>query len=174
MDDILGAAAVIVFAIGIMMVLAVLFRPKPRVQVAPAPDKPPENAILVDGSNVMHWGGDPSQMVLTRVVHDLRERGFTPIVVFDASVGYRLSDRYIHGPQMAQLIGLPLKHVHVVQKGVIADEVLLELARIHGLRVVSQDRFRDWRGQFPAIAKKGAIVRGVWKEGSVVWSGKGL
>ena len=117
----------------------------------------------------MHWGGEPSTKVLIRVVKDLEARGWAPIVVFDANVGYKLSGRYMRGTDLAALMDLPAAHVFVVQKGVVADEVLLDLARTHRLKVVSDDRFRDWRAQFPGIATKGALVQGQWKDGSVVW-----
>jgi len=117
----------------------------------------------------MHWSGEPSGPVLERVLRDLKDRGHTPIVVFDASAGYRLQDRYMNGPQLAQLFDLPVPHVYVVNKGVVADEVILDLAQTHNLRIVTNDRYRDWRVQFPIAGKKGALVRGTWKEGSVVW-----
>ena len=133
-------------------------------------DAVPPNAIIVDGSNVMHWGGDPSLQVLTGVINRITDLDLTPIVVFDASVGHRLVDRYMHGDAMAKLIGLPAAHVYVVHKGVVADEVILDLAQNHGLKVVSNDRFRDWSVQFPIVKTKGRMMRGTWKGGNVVWA----
>ncbi len=130
----------------------------------------PENAIIVDGSNVMHWGGDPSLQVLTGVIHKITDLDLTPVVVFDASVGHRLMGRYMHGDAMAKLIGLPAAHVYVVHKGVVADEVILDLAQTHGLKVVSNDRFRDWSVKFPLVKTKGRMMRGTWKGGNVVWA----
>ncbi len=133
-------------------------------------DAVPPNAIIVDGSNVMHWGGDPSLQVLTGVINRITDLGLTPVVVFDASVGHRLMGRYLHGDAMAKLIGLPAAHVYVVHKGVVADEVILDLAQDHGLKVVSNDRFRDWSVQFPLVKTKGRMMRGTWKGGNVVWA----
>ena len=131
----------------------------------------PSNAILVDGSNVMHWGGEPSSMVLQRVVSDLKDKGYAPIVFFDANVGYQLGDRYFDEAMMAQIAGVPQQHVCVVGKGVVADQSILMFATDYDLRVVTNDRYRDWRVQFPLAAKKGALVGGAWQEGSVVWRG---
>ncbi len=158
----------IIFAVVVGVVFLLVLRAvfKPRSEES---DVPP-NAILVDGSNVMHWGGDPSIKVLRGVLRGIEKRGFSPVVVFDASVGYRLSDRYLHGPAMAKLIDLPKAHVYVVQKGVVADEVILDLATIHELNVVSNDRYRDWSVQFPLVKKKGRMMRGAWKGGAVVWT----
>ncbi len=61
------------------------------------PDKSaglPDNPIVVDGSNVMHWGKEPSADVLRRVLRALEKKGYSPVIVFDANVGYVLGDRY--------------------------------------------------------------------------------
>lgn len=142
----------------------------PPPQIAPR-DKLPPNPILVDGSNVMHWGQDPSAHVLSRVLRSLEEKGYTPIVFFDANVGYVLDDRYYHERMLAPLIGVPAEHICVVDKGVVADEGILAFATDHNLRVVSKDKFRDWRLRYPHADKKGTLVAGAWREGSVVWHG---
>jgi len=118
----------------------------------------------------MHWGGDPSAKVLAGVVANLVKSGLSPIVVFDASAGYRLSGRYMHHAEMASIAGAPREHVYVVDKGVVADEVILDLAKTHGLRVVSNDRYRDWSVQFPLVKKRGRMKRGTWKGGNVIWT----
>lgn len=131
----------------------------------------PPNAILVDGSNVLHWGGAPSSLVLQRVVRALEDKGYVPIVFFDANVGYLLGDRYFDEAKMAEIVGVPQQHVCVVGKGVVADESILMFATDYNLRVVTNDRYRDWRVRFPHAAKKGALVGGLWQEGSVIWRG---
>lgn len=127
----------------------------------------PKNAIVLDGSNVMHWGGDPSLKVLKRVIIRIEEKGFSPIIFFDANVGYKFSDHYYDEAKLARLLGIAQRRICVVGKGIVADECILDFATLHRLRVVSNDRFRDWRVQFPAITKKGALVRGDWREGDV-------
>ena len=57
----------------------------------------------------------------------------------------------------------------VVEKGISADDRILEIARDQGLRVVTNDRFRDWKGTYPMIGKKGFFVRGSFKGGNVQW-----
>ena len=147
-----------------------IFFPKLRARgtVPKAPDGLPRNAIVVDGSNVMFWGGDPSQKVLARVLAALRAEGYAPIAFFDASVGYQLGDRFMNEAAMAEITGLPNRQILVVNKGVVADEVLLDFATTHGLRVVSNDQFRDWAVQFPMVKAKGRLVKGQWKDGSVM------
>lgn len=153
-------------AIGLIVLIA--RRRKPSVPAAEAATVP-RNAIVVDGSNVMHWGGAPSAVVLARVLRTLESKGYTPIVFFDASAGYRLADRYLNEKHLSDLIGVPQAHVCVVDKGVIADQSILLFAADHGLRVVSNDQYRDWRVQFPHLDRKGAVLRGSLRDGAVVW-----
>jgi len=152
---------------------------KPERRVARRPvtarytedDPVPANAIVVDGSNVMHWGGDPSAPTIAKVVDALENKGFAPIVIFDASVGYRLSDRYMNERTLAPMINMAASRVYVVHKGVVADEVILDFATTHDLRIVTNDRYKDWSVQFPLIKKKGRLVKGTVKEGSVMLNG---
>ena len=120
----------------------------------------------------MHWGGEPSVKVLARVLRQLEDQGHEPAVFFDANVGYKLGDRYHDDRDMAGLIGVPARQIYVVDKGVAADEVLLQFATDHRLRIVSNDQFRDWRVQFPWINGKGRLLRGTWRDGAVVWKAK--
>ena len=148
-----------------------VFWPIPsRSRLAPGPtaDRLPKNAIVVDGSNVMYWGGEASQKVLARVLAALRDKDFAPIAIFDASVGYRLGNRFMNEAEMAAITGLPERQILVVNKGVVADEVILDFATEHQLRIVTNDRYRDWAEQFPMIKTKGRLVKGTWKEGSVM------
>ena len=150
-----------------LIVLLVRGRSLPAPVAAP-PDVP-RHAIVVDGSNVMHWSGAPSAAVLARVLRALEGKGYVPVVFFDASAGYRLEDRYMNERQLAEVIGVPQAHVCVVDKGVIADQSILAFAEDHGLRVVSNDQFRDWRVQFPHLDRKGAVLRGSYQDGAVRW-----
>ncbi len=148
-------------------------RPQRTPYTPPKSEIPvPKNAIIVDGSNVMHWGPEPSAKILSQVLRSLARAGYTPIVFFDASVGYVLDDHYYDEAKLAPLLGISQEHIYVVNKGVVADERILSEATNHGLRVVSNDRFRDWRVQFPHAAKKGVLLGGTWREGTVVWRGK--
>lgn len=164
--------------VGIALALLVLFgrfiypKRKPRPARPKDLSGPPRNAVVVDGSNVLHWGQEPSAKVLSRVLRSLEDKGYAPIVFFDANVGYVLDDHYYNEDKLAKLIGIEPEHICVVSKGVVADNAILAYSSDHGLRVVSNDRFRDWRVQFPHAARKGMLLRGNWREGSVVWRGQ--
>ncbi len=129
--------------------------------------------VIVDGSNVMHWGGEPSLEVLTKVLKELKNRGYQPFVYFDANVGYKLFDQYANATAMAYRLGLPESHVFHAPRRTTADEVLLKHASDEGLRVVTNDRFLDWKQRFPKVAEKGFLIKGIWKEGSVILLGLG-
>lgn len=116
----------------------------------------------------MYWGGEPSKMVLARVIATLREKELSPIAIFDASVGYRLEDRYLNEVDMGAITGLPPTRKLVVHKGVVADEVILDFATAHNLRIVTNDKYRDWTTQFPLVKTKGRLVKGTWKQGNVM------
>ncbi len=122
--------------------------------------------IIVDGSNVLHWNGEPSQMVLTRVVKALVDKGERPHVYFDANVGYKLKGQFLGAPAMAAIIGLPARHVTVVDSGTPADPVLLDHAVRAGLRVVTNDRFLDWKSEYPDVGGRGFLVKGRWRQGT--------
>jgi len=166
----LGQAVYVSFAAWLLGKIWRLIARKRKPQ--PETSSFPENAILVDGSNVMHWGNDPSAHVLSRVLRNLEDKGYTPIVFFDANVGYVLDDHYYNEDQLAKMIGTPARHICVVNRGVVADEAILACATDYDLRVVTNDQFRDWRVQFPHAASKGTLVSGSWREGAVVWRGK--
>lgn len=115
--------------------------------------------IVVDGSNVMHWGGQgPSFEVLLLVLKDLRARGFAPVVYFDANVGYKVVGRHMSVREIATELGM--RDVIVVPAGEPADPHLIAHADRVGARIVSNDRFMDWRGAYPVLRRKGVLVKG--------------
>ncbi|QYK40901.1 MAG: hypothetical protein KF887_16115 [Paracoccaceae bacterium] len=126
--------------------------------------RPVRNGIIVDGSNVMHWKGGVADLQTVRAVLDeLARRGFTPGVIFDANAGYKLADRYMDDAELAALLGLPEDRVLVVPRGTPADHYILMAARDMQARVVTNDRYRDWAGEFPEVAEPGFLMRGGWR-----------
>lgn len=131
----------------------------------------PRNPIVLDGSNIMYWGGDPSAKALNHVIGFLAQKNFSPVVIFDASAGYRLSDRFMTEIDFARLTSLPERQILVVNKGVVADEVILDFATTHKLRIVTNDRYRDWSVQFPMVKQKGRLLKGSFANGNVAIPG---
>ncbi len=128
--------------------------------------------ILIDGSNVLFWDkNEPKIETVVGLVWHLRDRGFRPGVIFDATVGYKLVNRYQDDAAMAALLSLPLEDVLVVPKGTSADDYLLKAARDIGAKIVTNDRYRDWAEAYPEVKEPGYLVKGgvtkgeVWLEG---------
>jgi hypothetical protein len=160
-------------AIVAVLLVALRFMPRPsrRKAARRGGRRPAKGArfILVDGSNVMHWRDNtPAIQPVREVISSLKAQGFTPGVVFDANAGYKLEGRYRNHYKLAKRLGLPHEQVMVVPKGEPADPMILRAARDYGGRVVSQDRFRDWEGDFPELRRPGFRVRGGY-EGGKLW-----
>ncbi|UAB87460.1 hypothetical protein I5192_09355 [Ruegeria sp. SCSIO 43209] len=127
--------------------------------------KTSKNWAVVDGSNVLHWkGGVPNIATVREVVDELKTKGRTPGVVFDANVGYKISDRYMNDSSLAALLGLPCSHVMVAPKGTPADPLVLQVARDLGAAIVTNDRFRDWDDEYSDVLEKSSLVRGGFKD----------
>ncbi|WP_342078453.1 hypothetical protein [Yoonia sp. SS1-5] len=163
------------YALGSILRAVAWFRGRRRSAPQPdeAPRKPGQRRVLVDGSNVMHWGGDPSEKVLHRVLQELQKRGFAPLVYFDANVGYKLFNKHVSAAALAKKLGLGADQVMLAPSKTPADEVLLAHAHDDGLRVVTNDRFLDWKSRFPKVGEKGFLIKGMWKEGNVILLGLG-
>lgn len=117
--------------------------------------------ILLDGSNILYWNGNSPRIdTLRMVVRAIEARGFDPCVVFDANAGYVISGAYRDDRALAAQIALPPEQVMVVPRGTVADRFILAAARDLQARVVSNDRFRDWAGEFPEIREADRLIRG--------------
>ncbi|MFQ1701700.1 NYN domain-containing protein [Loktanella agnita] len=174
--DALGKGVFITFG---LLSLGYLLRLRQWLRRSDTAAKQPDTArivgrpIVVDGSNVMHWGGEPSLKILQRVLTELQARGYGPLVYFDANVGYKLFDQHMDSTDMARKLGLPPSQVVHAPSRTPADEILLERAIKDNLRVVTNDRFLDWKTKFPRVGDKGFLIKGMWKQGSVMLFGRG-
>ena len=148
-------------------------RRRPQIAAPAAATQLSGKPVIVDGSNVMHWSGEPSLKVLSRVLKELQNRGLQPHVYFDANVGYTLFNRHVKPAALAAQLDLPPGQVTFAPSRTPADEILLERASADDLRVVTNDRFLDWKQRFPKVAEKGFLIKGMWKEGSVILLGLG-
>ncbi|TVP72110.1 MAG: hypothetical protein EA339_07645 [Rhodobacteraceae bacterium] len=154
----------------VILLLAALLR-LALARVSPGFDSERDTSrpvVVLDGSNVMHWkDGKPDLQPVRDVIADLAQRGYRAGVVFDANAGYKLEGRYRHHQVLARQLGLPQNRVMVVNKGEVADEMVLRVAQDFGARVVSNDRFRDWRDDFPQVAEPGFLISGRYRQGAL-------
>ncbi len=125
-------------------------------------------AVLIDGSNVMHWEDNTPRLgPLQQVVQNLSVLGLKPGVVFDANAGYKLQGRYLDEQELAGLLGLPKDQIFVVPSGSQADPYLLETARMLQAQIVTNDRFRDWQTDFPEVTSAGLLISGGVRDGQI-------
>lgn len=121
--------------------------------------RPHRDYIVLDGSNVLFWRENKSSLdVVSRVIERVKDQGLTPVIWCDANVGYRIVDRYLGPDALARLLGVPRRQVFVALKGVPADPLLLKGACRLNVRVVTNDRFRDWKADHPKVAEPGFLV----------------
>jgi hypothetical protein len=133
-----------------------------------APALPALPAVIMDGSNVMHWrDGTPQVETLREVIAALERAGLAPGVVFDANAGYKLIGSYLHDDTLSTILGLPRNRVMIANKGEPADPMILTAARDHGARIVTNDRFRDWAAQFPEVMQAGTLIKGGYRDGAL-------
>lgn len=129
---------------------------------------PAQSWIIIDGSNVMHWLDGTAQIKPLRdVIALLQDHDYIPGIVFDANAGYKLEDRYLGADALAHALGLSPEQVMVVPKGEPADATILAAARDHAVRIVTNDRFRDWADSFPQISQSATLVRGGYRDGAI-------
>lgn len=125
--------------------------------------------IVVDGSNVMHWDDEtPALETVDRLVRELVEMGFVPLLWFDANVGYKVGDSYMGPERLSRRIGVPARRIFVAPKGTPADPLLLRAANRLKAPVVTNDRFRDWVEHFPQVQDPGFLVRGRVRKGKII------
>lgn len=149
-------------------------RQAPDIRFAKGPSEDEINAknwVIVDGSNVMHWiNNEPDIQPVRDVLVRLQQHGYTAGVMFDASAGHRLHEKYLHDDTFSRLLGLPEDRIMVVPKGTIADQYILTAARHFRASVVTNDRFRDWVDEFPEVTEHGFLITGWYREGELFTS----
>lgn len=140
--------------------------PKPATSRRKSPRKAPH--VVIDGSNVMHWNGEvPRLATLRDVIAALRVQGYQTGIIFDANAGYKLGDRYLDDRDFAKLLNMANEHVLVVPKGEPADSTILAAAREMDAKIITNDQFRDWAGDFPEVADRGKLVQGGYQDGAL-------
>jgi len=125
--------------------------------------------VIIDGSNVMYWRNEtPGWSAIEDVVAQVQRDGLKAGVMFDANAGYVLSGRYLHDEAFAKQLGLPVDQIMVVPKGTQADGYILQAARDHKARIVTNDKFRDWADRFPEVETPDVMISGRYRDGHLV------
>jgi len=121
--------------------------------------------VVIDGSNVLHWyDGTPNLAPLRAVLAKLISERRYPIVWFDANAGYLIAGRYMGAAAFARTLRLPRKQIFVAPRGTPADPLILEAAAAHGARIITNDRYRDWRDTHPILNDPSLLIWGRWND----------
>ncbi len=124
------------------------------------------NTILVDGSNVLFWhGGQAQPRTPMLVLNALVGRRFAPIVYFDNSI-----HRHVAGADLDLL--QEVVQVCIAPRGTQADALLLDACDQGRTQIVSNDRFRGWRVDHPALRSGWLVTGSIEKGGRVSFSKK--
>jgi hypothetical protein len=136
-----------------------------------------EKTAVFDGSNIYHLGHDNKldAQPLGEIAHLLRSQGYRIVCFFDANVFHTLSD---HGafPKntrhsralLKQIFGLNDDEIYVVPSGMQADIFILEcLKHLPISFAVSNDKYRDYKSQYPTVMKDH-----LWRKGVVISDGE--
>ncbi|MCE8515477.1 hypothetical protein KBY31_02035 [Ruegeria pomeroyi] len=141
-------AAALGVVIGVVLVL------RQRLRRAPV-------WIVIDGSNVLYWRDEtPSLHTVRQCVEGLVRNGWSPLLWFDANVGYLVGSQYMGPHELSRALRYPASHINVAPKGTPADPLLIEQAEELGARIVTNDRFRDWVETYPQVADPDLFLRG--------------
>lgn len=124
--------------------------------------------VILDGSNVMYWHNRTPKLKTVRLaVDEAIAKGYVPVVWFDANVGYLVSDSYMGPGRLANELGLSAKQVLVSPRGTPADPLILQMAKFDNIRIITNDRYRDWEDDFEILRQQDLLVRGHWSRGRV-------
>lgn len=156
-------AATVLFATAMV---AMSFLPTPERFVIEVHEKKkikvkPEKDIVVDGTNVIFWGGYANLGNLRMVVDHLREKAIMPYVFFDSSSRHLARDAIVDEEGFSKALGLERDRVMICPSRTEADDFIARFARDQQLAIVSNDDFKDHLLEYKGLK----VVRGMIADG---------
>ena len=108
--------------------------------------------IVVDGANVAYaersHDGEPKVSNLVAMRSLLEEKGYEPLIIVDASLIYEVDD----GAQLEVL--LDEQAIRQAPADTDADYFVLETAREHDAKIVSNDQYEAYADRFEQIEER--------------------
>lgn len=105
--------------------------------------------IVVDGANVAFEeksnSGNPKVSNIKAVHRALKEKGFEPIIIIDAALQYKIDDKQ----QLEKMIDEQI--IRQAPAGTDADYFILETAKEHKAKIVTNDKYNDYQEEYPWI-----------------------
>lgn len=109
-------------------------------------------AVVVDGANIAYLlkskDGDARLEGVMLVRKELEKRGYRPIIIVDAALRYHVSDQ----KQFDQLAEKGT--ILTAPAGTDADYFVLRTAQLEDAYIVTDDQYREYRGEFPMIEER--------------------
>lgn len=107
---------------------------------------------VVDGSNVALEektnDGRPKMENIAKMRKVLEDQGYRPIIIADARLKHEIDDPSQY--ERFEDEGI----IHQAPAGTQADYFILTTAQIENGIVISNDRFKDWRKEFPLVRER--------------------
>jgi hypothetical protein len=136
-----------------------------------------DKTVIFDGNNIYHFGLDNGvgTKALEILVRELRAEGFRIICFFDANIFYTMRDNSVFQninkefsmAILQTIFGLRKSEIYVVPSGVQADDYIIESLSLLPISfVVTNDRYRDYEGEYGFLAKDKQWRKGVTIKGS--------
>jgi len=139
-----------------------------KVVVQPVQPKAASFKVLVDGSNVIYYGKKPGSKPTVKnlqlMIKKLEEKGYQYIVFADPKTRWALSseEKSVFDQMISQ------GTVKQVPATTGADRWFLEYATNHPeYKVLSNDRFVDWKNRFPWVGDLNRFIRFMILNGEV-------
>ena len=131
----------------------------PTRRVDQSPIRWNNKIAVIDGSNVAHWGNDgfASLDAVNAIILFLKREGTTPVVVFDANIGFKVAGKHMSADELNNAFGGDIE-VEIVQSGTVADRRIIELAEQRKATIVSNDFFRDSLRARPIPKRRGFFL----------------
>jgi hypothetical protein len=137
--------------------------------------------IAVDGANVIHYRNAPSVGRLMRMMRALKSEGFKPVAIVGPGLRIFLKAQAMasaaerkEGWEDAEnervLLEEMVKDGQIIEApaGTDADFWLIKYAQAKDCKIVSNDRFENWKKAFPFLSEPGRVVRFMEIEGEVI------
>jgi len=121
--------------------------------------------VLVDGSNVIWYGGKARLKNLQLLMRKLDENGYRYSVFVDASIKYDLNESERRALERMISNGT----VHQTPARTSADEWILEYATNHPeCRILTNDTFQDWESKYPVVDERDRFISFMIVDGEVM------
>lgn len=123
-----------------------------RVQAEARAPVAPSWLVVIDGSNVAYAARDsagrPQAKNITLAIKWAEERGYTPLVVVDASLKHHIDNPYMLESLRARGV------LYEAPARTSADAFIISIAEKHGAIILSNDTFKEYVSEKPWVEKR--------------------